>query len=69
MHHFMWDLKYDTNALTYKTETDSQAQPTDSWLTDEQTQTTIQRTDKQQGLLYRTGNYIQYPMINYNGKE
>ena len=20
-------------------------------------------------LLYRTGNYIQYPMINYNGKE
>ena len=27
--------------------------------------------DKQQGLLYSTGNYIQYPVINHrkNGKE
>ena len=25
--------------------------------------------DKQQGLLYITGNYIQYPVINHNGKE
>ena len=65
----MQNLKYDTNELTYKSETDSQAQPTDLWLMDEQMQTTIQRIDKQQGLLYRMGNYIQYPMINYNGKE
>ena len=25
--------------------------------------------DKQQGILYSTGNYIQYPVINHNGKE
>ena len=25
--------------------------------------------DKQQGLLYSTGNYIQYPVIIHNGKE
>ena len=32
-------------------------------------QTTIYRMDKQQVLLYSTGNYIQYPVINHNGKE
>ena len=33
-------------------------------------QTIIYRMDKQQGpILYSTGNYIQYPMINYNRKE
>ena len=26
------------------------------------------RIDKQQVLLYSTGNYIQYPVINHNGK-
>ena len=38
---------------------------------DQQMQTIIYRTDKQQGpiLLYSTGNYIQYPVINHNGKE
>ena len=25
--------------------------------------------DKQQGPTYSTGNYIQYPAINHNGKE
>ena len=25
--------------------------------------------DKQQVLLYSIGNYIQYPMLNHNGKE
>ena len=25
--------------------------------------------DTQQGLLYRTRNYIQYPIISHNGKE
>ena len=28
----MWNLKYDTNELIYKTETDSQTQRTDLWL-------------------------------------
>ena len=46
----MWNLKYDTNELTYKTETDSQTQSTDLWLSrgsgsggvmDEQMQTII----------------------------
>ena len=34
---------------------------------DQQMQTIIYRMDKQQ--VYKTGNYIQYPMINHNGKE
>ena len=29
---YMWNLKYDTNELIYKTETDSQTQRTDFWL-------------------------------------
>ena len=29
---FMWDLKYDTNELIYKTEADSQTQKTNLWL-------------------------------------
>ena len=29
----------------------------------------IYKMDKQQVLLYSTGNYIQYPVINHNGKE
>ena len=27
------------------------------------------RTDRQQGPTYNTGNYIQYLVINHNGKE
>ena len=29
---YMWDLKYDTNELIYKTETDSQTERADMWL-------------------------------------
>ena len=29
---YMWNLKYDTNELTYETETDSQTERTDLWL-------------------------------------
>ena len=32
-------------------------------------QTGIYRTDKQRVPLYRTGNYIQHPVTNYNGKH
>ena len=28
----MWNLKYDTNELTYEKETDSQTERTDLWL-------------------------------------
>ena len=30
---------------------------------------TIHRMDNNKVLLYSTGNYIQYPVINHNGKE
>ena len=29
---YMWNLKYDTNEVIYKTETDSQTQKTNLWL-------------------------------------
>ena len=32
-------------------------------------QTIIYRMDNNKVLLYSTGNYIQYPVINHNGKE
>ena len=32
-------------------------------------QTLIARTDKQQGPTTQHGNYVQYPVINHNGKE
>ena len=34
-----------------------------------QMQTITLRTDKQQVLMYGTENYVQYPVINPNGKE
>ena len=78
------NLKYDTNELIYKTETELQTQRTDLWLPSRM----VSRggTDWEFGisrckllyqyiewknnkvLLYSTGNYIQYPMINHNGK-
>ena len=57
----MWHLKYDTNELIYKTETDSQAQKTNLWLPkgkgggdklgvwNQEIQATIYKIDKQQG--------------------
>ena len=59
---YMWNLKYDTNELTYETEIDSQTQGTDLWwpvggawgrdglgVGDQQVGTIIHRVDKQQG--------------------
>ena len=59
---YVQNLKYDTNELIYKTETDSQIQKTNLWLPkgegegrdklgvwDQQIQTTIYKIDKQQG--------------------
>ena len=77
----MWNLKYDTNELIYKTETDSQTQKTKLWLPkgkggwggdklevwDQQIQATIYKIDNKH-LLYSTGNYIQCFVINHNGK-
>ena len=54
---YMWNLKYDTAELIFKTETDSQTQKTNlllpkgkgggSW--DQQIQATVCKLDKQQG--------------------
>ena len=78
---FMWNLKEnDTNELT---ETDSQTSKTDLWLPRGRGE--WERMDWELGisrckllyigwinnkvLLYDTGYYIQYPVINHNGKE
>ena len=75
----MWNLKYDTNELIY--ETGSQTQKTDSSLprqrrTGEGWIGSLGLADAnyyiQNGWTtesYRTGNYIQCPVINHNGKE
>ena len=79
---YRWDLKYDTNELIYKTETDSQTQKTTLWLPkgkgwgrdklgvwDYQTQTIYTEWINSQVPLYSTGNYVKYPVINHNIKE
>ena len=79
----MWNLKYDTNELIYETEIDSQTQRTDLWLPSGRVygggmdwEFGVSRCKllyiewvNNKVLLYSTGNYIQYPMINHNGKE
>ena len=77
----MWNVRYDTNELIYKTETDSQLQKTKVYgyqrgkggryklgVWDQNIQTTIYKINNKV-LLYSTGNYIQYLVIHYNGKE
>ena len=80
----MWNLKYDTNEHICETETDSQTQRADVWLprgkgagggiewelfgTSRCKLLCIEWIDNKV-LLYSTGNYIQYPVINHNGKE
>ena len=75
----MWNLKYDTNELIYETETDSQRYRTDLWLLSGgrgRLGVGISRCKllyigwiNNRVLLYSTGNYIRYPVTNYNGKE
>ena len=76
----MWNLNYDTNELIYKT--DSQTERTDLWLLRWEGEGGmdwefgISRCKllyiewiNNKVLLNSTGNYIQYPVINHNGKE
>ena len=77
---YVWNLKYDTNELTFKTETDSQK--ANLWL--------LKGKGSREGInqefgisrykllyikqinkdpLYSTGNFIQYSVINHKGKE
>ena len=80
---YMWNLKYDTNELIYKTETDSETQRTDSWLPRGRGKGRGMDWEFGVGrckllhlewinnkvLLYSTGNYVQSPEINHNEKE
>ena len=77
----MWSLKYDTDGLIYGTETDLQIEQR---LTVAKAEGSAGRTDWEFGvsgckvlytewinskiLLYSTVSYIQYPVININGK-
>ena len=77
----MWNLKHDTNALTYKMErlTDIENKPMitkeeRAWGRDKlgvwnyQIQTTVCKINNRV-LPYSSGNYIQCPVINNNEKE
>ena len=78
---YMWNLKYDTNEHIYETETDSETWRTDLCLPrwgggGKDWEFGISRCKllyigwiNSKVLLYSTGNYIQYPVINHNGKE
>ena len=79
------ESQYDTTVHIYKTEIDSQTQRTDLWLprgklageeTDWEFGIGINSCKllytgwiNNKFLLYNRGNYIQYPVINHNGKE
>ena len=79
----MWNLKYDTNELIYKAETDSQTQKSNLWLPkgmgvgrdklgvwDQQIQTTTYKLDKQGPTVQHSRiENIQYPVINQNKKN
>ena len=79
----MWNPKYNTNELISETDTDLQTQRTDLWsprgdrsgggwterVWHQQMQTIMYRMENNMVLLYSTGNYIQYPEINRDGKE
>ena len=73
----MQNLKYGTNEPIYKTETGSQTQRTDLWLIDGgDWEPGINRCKlvyiewiNNKDLLYSTENYMQYSVINHNGKE
>ena len=79
----MWNLKNNMNELIYKTETDSRTQKTNLWLPNRKgsegginQEFRISRYKllyikqvNNKDLLYSIGNYIQYPVINHNGKD
>ena len=75
---YIWNLKYDTNELIYQTEIVSQTQKTGLGLPRGRGmdwQFGVSRCGlllmegiNNKVLLYSTGNYIQYPKINHNGK-
>ena len=79
----MWNLKYATNEPTYKIETDSVTYITDLWLPwgrgrwrEMDWKAGVGKCKllhsewiKNKVLIYSTGNYTEYPVINHIGKE
>ena len=74
---YMWNLKYNTNEHIYKRKTDTEEKTCDcqGWGGMEW-EFGISRCKllyigwiNNKALLYSTGNSIQYPVINHNGKE
>ena len=77
---YMWNLKYGTNKPIYNAETDPQTRRTDLWLLEvgrgmdwefgvSRYKLLHLEQIRNEVLLLSTGNYIQYPGINHNGKE
>ena len=77
----MWNLKYDTSELIYETETDSQIENRPVVAKGEgggggmewgfgvsRCKLLYIEWINNKVLLYSIGNYIQYPVINHNGK-
>ena len=79
---YMWNLKYNTNELMYETKTHRHREQTCGCQGGGRVEGGVEwkfRVSRckllytewinNEVLLYNTGNYIQYPVINYNGKE
>ena len=67
---YMWNLKYDTNELIYEIERliDAENRFVD-WESGISRCKLLYIRQINKALLYRTGDCVQYPMINHNGKE
>ena len=81
---YMWNLKQkDADELTYKTEIDPQTQKTNLWLPNQMGEINQKfwiniytilyilyiKQVNNKDLLYNSGNYIQYLVLGYNGKQ
>ena len=81
---YMWNLKQkDADELTYKTEIDPQTQKTNLWLLKQMGEINQKfwiniytllyilyiKQVNNKDLLYNSGNYIQYLVLGYNGKQ
>ena len=77
----MWNLRYDTNDPIYETETDLWTKRRDLWLPrggggvkdcefkNSKCKILYVGWINNKVLLYSPVNYIEYPVINHNGKE
>ena len=74
----MWNPKYDTKEPIYKIRTDLKTQRTDwqlprkpgvEWIGEAGVTQTVIYEWINKVLLYSTGNYVQHPVINHNGKK